>query len=134
MQLLCLYCGNYTYFECTVQTVKAVTPDGEGVLIENAKYADMDYSEESLRDNLRSLVELMLSEPDSEWEYDPETETYYSPHMQCARCGRCKVTVPGKVKSSPMSLDDEIKAHRDELNWLKKERSNYANDLPRLRE
>jgi len=134
MNLLCLRCGNTTYFETVVETVFEVVINEDGVMIENAVFPDMDYTEETLRDNLNDLLEYTLKQAEPDLLFDAETETYYSHYFQCARCGHEKVVPPIKPKPVEQSLAEELAQHREEYFQLRKERQHYADYLPRLRE
>lgn len=133
MRLLCLHCGNTIYFEVDVETVLEAIVDCDNLVIENARYPDLDYTEETLRDNLNDLLEYVLKQGEPNMLFDPETETYYSRYFHCAKCGSPKVAPPiRKVPSPPPPLDEELKQNQAEYNNLRKERSIYADNLPVL--
>ena len=135
MKLLCLVCGNYTYFETDITTVKEITTDPDGLSIDNALFPDFDYTEDTLRDNLRDIVDYVLKQDDSSLTFDPETETYYNRHIICARCGSQKVTNPiPKPVPCNLSLEEELDKNREEFNYLRKERKHNENNLPVLRQ
>jgi len=135
MKLLCLYCGNYTYFETDITTVKEITTNDGHIIIDNALFPDFDYTEDTLRDNLRDIVDYVLKQDDSSLVFDPETETYYNRHIICARCGSQKVTNPiPKPLPCNLSLEEELNKNREEFNYLRKERKHNENNLPVLRQ
>ena len=132
MKLICVHCGNYAYFEVDIETVKEISTNAEGIIIENAFFADLDYTEETLRDNLNDIVEYVLKQNGSEMLYDPESETYYNRHIRCARCGSKKVTPPIRKTHCQLPLEEEIQKYREEFNLLRKERCDNENHLPEL--
>jgi len=135
MKLLCLVCGNYTYFETDITTVKEITTNDGHIIIDNALFPDFDYTEDTLRDNLRDIVDYVLKQDDSSLTFDPETETYYNRHIICARCGSQKVTNPiPKPVPCNLSLEEELDKNREEFNYLRKERKHNENNLPVLRQ
>ena len=133
MKLLCLKCGNYTYFETDITTIKEIATCNGHIVIDNAMFPDFDYTEDTLRDNLKDIVDYVLKQDDSSLVFDPETETYYNRHISCARCGSQKVTNP-MLKPLPcnLSLEAELCKNREEFNCLRKERSDNENHLPIL--
>lgn len=131
MKLLCLKCGNYTYFETDITTVKEISANGGLISIDNALFPDFDYTEDTIRDNLKDIVDYVLRQDDSSLAFDPETETYYNKFITCARCGSEKVTKPFKPKPRMMSLDQELEENRKEFEALRKERTD-ENNLPIL--
>ena len=132
MKLLCLRCGNSTYFETAVETVLEVTVAEEGFLVDQALYADLDYTAETLRANLNDLLEYTGRQAEPDLLFDAETETYYSRYFSCARCGQDRVAPPLKPPPVELSLADELNQHREEYLRLRKERQKYANHLSRL--
>ena len=131
MKLLCLVCGNYTYFETDITTVKEITTTDGLITVDNALFPDFDYTEDTIRENLKDIVEYVLKQDDSSLAFDPETETYYNRHISCARCGSNKVTRPFRPKPRIIPLDRELEENREEFNALRKER-NDENHLPQL--
>lgn len=132
MKLLCLVCGNYTYFETDIITVKEITTNDSHIIIDNALFPDFDYTEDTIRDNLKDIVDYVLKQDDSSLAFDPETETYYNRHISCARCGSEKVTKPFRPKPRIISLEKELEENREDYNALRKERQNDENFLPVL--
>ena len=131
MKLLCLKCGNYTYFETDITTVKEISANGGLISIDNALFPDFDYTEDTIRDNLKDIVDYVLRQDDSSLAFDPETETYYNKFITCARCGSAKVTKPFKPKHRIVPLHQELEENRKEFEALRKERTD-ENNLPRL--
>lgn len=131
MKLLCLVCGNYSYFETDITAVKELTANDGLISIDNALFPDFDYTEDTIRDNLKDMLDYVLKQDDSGLAFDPETETYYNRHITCARCGSAKVTKPLRPKRQIMPLDQELEENRQEFNALRKERTD-ENNLPRL--
>jgi hypothetical protein len=134
MNLLCLRCGNATYFETEVETVVEVTVIEGGIKIENALYPDLDYTAETLGDNLNDLLEYTDRQAESDMLFDADTDTYYSRYFKCARCGHNKVAPPLKPKRPELPLADELAQHHEEYSHLRKERQHYADNLSGLRE
>ena len=131
MKLLCLVCGNYTYFETDITTVKEITTNDGHIVIDNALFPDFDYTEDTIRDNLKDIIDYVLKQDDSGLAFDPETETYYNRNIICARCGSPKVTKPFIKKPRNIPLDQELEENQKEFEALRKERQ-YENNLPVL--
>jgi len=127
MKLLCLRCGNYTYFITDITTVKEITTNGGLITIDNALFPDFDYTEDTIRENLKDIVDYVLKQDDSSLAFDPETETYYNKHITCARCGSEKVTKPFRPKHRIVSLEQELAENREEYYSLRKERNDEDN-------
>ena len=132
MKLLCLVCGNYIYFETDITTVKEITAAGSLISIDNALFPDFDYTEDTIRDNLKDIVDYVLKQDDSSLVFDPETESYYNRHISCARCGSPKVSKPFRPKKRIVSLDQELEENYKEFEALRKERTDHENHLPQL--
>jgi len=132
MKLLCLVCGNYIYFETDITAVKEITTNDGHIIIDNAMFPDFDYTEDTIRDNLKDIVDYVLKQDDSSLAFDPETETYYNRHISCARCGSPKVSKPFRPKSGHISLDQELEENYKEFEALRKERTDHENHLPQL--
>ena len=135
MKLLCLQCGNYTYFEIDVETVKEITAGPDGLIIDHAVIADFDYTEETLRDNLNDMIGYALKQDGPDMLFDRATETYYNRYVKCAICGSGKVANPiPKPVPCNLSLEQELDKNREEFNYLRKERKHHENKLPVLRQ
>ena len=132
MRLLCLHCGNYIYFETDITTIKEITTNDGHIIIDNALFPDFDYTEDTIRENLKDIVDYVLKQDDSSLAFDPETETYYNKHITCARCGSPKVTKSFRTKPCTISLDQELEENRKEFEALRKERTDHENPLPIL--
>ena len=132
MKLLCLVCGNYIYFETDITTVKEITAAGSLISIDNAMFPDFDYTEDTVRENLKDIVDYVLKQDDSSLVFDPETESYYNRHISCARCGSPKVSKPFRPKKRIVSLDQELEENYKEFEALRKERTDHENHLPQL--
>ena len=132
MKLLCLVCGNYTYFETEITTVKEITTNDGHIVIDNALFPDFDYTEDTVRENLKDIVDYVLKQDDSSLAFDRETETYYNRHITCARCGSLKVSKPFRPKPRTISLDQELEENRKEFETIRKERTDHENHLPIL--
>jgi len=132
MRLLCLHCGNYIYFETDITTIKEITTNDGHIIIDNALFPDFDYTEDTIRENLKDIVDYVLKQDDSSLAFDPETETYYNKHITCARCGSPKVTKSFRTKPCTISLDQELEENRKEFEALRKERTDHENHLPIL--
>ncbi|MBW2108639.1 MAG: hypothetical protein DRH50_14660 [Deltaproteobacteria bacterium] len=131
MKLLCIRCGNYTYFETDITGIKEISAADGLMTIDNARFPDFDYTEDTIRNNLKDMVDYVLKEDDSSLVFDPETETYYNRFITCARCGSAKVIKPFRPKRRMVPLDQELEENREEFNALRKERTD-ENSLPRL--
>jgi len=132
MKLLCMACGNSLYFETEISTVKEISSAAGQVLIANARCPDFDYTESSLRDNLKDIVDYVLKQDDSARAFDRETGRYYNKFIRCARCGSPQVTRPCRPPPRRISLDQELEENRKEFKALRKERRDNENTLPQL--
>ncbi|MEE9167914.1 MAG: hypothetical protein V3U24_10710 [Candidatus Neomarinimicrobiota bacterium] len=134
MKLICIACGNYTYFEAEVEGLRAVIPAAQGVVVEDAVIDDDNWSDGSLRDNLQDVVDWFLKQNDQALHFDADTGHYYNSYVRCARCGSPRVCPPYSKWTPPRSLkslEEELLDNREELNALRKER-HHANHLPVL--
>jgi len=120
IKLICIDCGNYTYFECDAETVREAKATPEGLLVGDACWSDCNESEEQLLGTLSDNIDYAL---------DP-TEPYHT--VECARCGSDRVTIP-YCKWSPdkeyQSVDEQMLQHREELKQLRKERRSHDHKL-----
>lgn len=62
MKLLCLECGNYTYFHSDVQVYRNVTPTIKGLVIDDVVIEDYNFSDSSVRDDLQDNVDYVLKQ------------------------------------------------------------------------
>jgi len=80
MNLICISCGNFSYFEVEVEAWKGIEVNADGIVVEDADWM--------LRGNLDDIVNYVLKEPN-------ETITKEgNRYMICARCGSRNVVVP----------------------------------------
>jgi len=111
MNLICVSCGNYSYFEVEVEALKAIEVNDDGLLVNDDDWI--------LRANLDDIVNYALRDPN-------ETVTNAgNKYLTCSRCGSRKVVVP-YVKWNPpldnLSIDEELLENRTEYLNLRKER------------
>ena len=111
MNLICVSCGGFTYFEVEVEALKAIEVNDDGLLIEDDDWI--------LRANLDDMVNYIINEPN-------ETVTDAgNNYVTCASCGSRKVVVPYVRWNPPLdykSIDDELIENRNEYLHLRKER------------
>jgi len=131
MKLICLQCGNFIYFETEIEAIKELTVNEGKLIVEDAKFPDFNYTEDSIRCNLKDIVDFVLKQNALGLVFDPETESYYNQHITCARCGSPKVSKPFKPKPRIIPLDQELEENREEYYSLRKERD-HENNLPVL--
>ena len=132
MKLLCIQCGNYVYFECDVQVYRSVKPNGEGIILEDAVFDELNWSDCNIRDALYDNVEYVLKQSVEVLAYDMDSGHYENTLMICGRCGSRRVTPPySKLdrRKNIKSVDEEILDNREEYKNLRKERI-YADNLP----
>ena len=60
MKLICIDCGNYTYFAADIEMQMAAISQDGGVSIENAEYDSYDYTSDSVRRSLDDLIGYVL--------------------------------------------------------------------------
>ena len=60
MKLICIDCGNYTYFAADIEMQMAALSQDGSVLIENAEYESYDYTSDSVRGSLDDLIGYVL--------------------------------------------------------------------------
>lgn len=111
MNLICVSCGGFTYFEVEVEALKAIEVNDDGLLIDDDDWI--------LRANLDDILKYVLRDPN-------ETITDEgNKFITCARCGSRSVVVP-IVKWNPpldnISINDELLENRNEFLNLRKER------------
>ncbi len=132
MRLLCLCCGNRRYFDVDIESLKQLNSDTEGLIIENARFEDFDFTEDGLRDNLQNQVDYILNQTSSQMLFDSATESYYSAiEVLCAKCGSRRIAIPSKTFKK-LSLEQELEQNREEFQNIRKERKNHENNLPVL--
>lgn len=132
MKLICIDCGNYTYFEADVEMQMAVLSQDGSLSIENAEYDSYDYTSDSLRCSLDDLIEYVLRADSESLSFNREIMRYENRYITCVWCGSSNVTPPSCEYIPPrkyVSIDEELNNHRDEYLRLKKE-GKYAHLLP----
>ena len=134
MKLLCLECGNYTYFNSDAQIYKNIRPTIDGLEINDVIIDEYNYSDSSVRDELQDNVDYVLKQSVSLLQFNNEIGHYESTLISCAVCKSKRVTPPysdWKPKRNYQTLQAEILNNKTEFNNLRKERT-YANNLPVL--
>ena len=132
MKLICIDCGNYTYFEADVEMQMAVLSQDGSLSIENADYDNYDYTSDSLRCSLDDLIEYVLKADNECLSFNRKINRYENRYITCVWCGSSNVTLPYCEYSPPreyLSIDEELNTNRDEYLRLKKE-GKYASLLP----
>lgn len=120
IQLICLNCGGFTYFDIEVEALRAIEVNDNGLIVDDAIIDDWNYSDETLRGNLDDMVNYVLKQPNET--INSNTENTY---ITCARCNSRKVTVPymdWHPPHDPISISEEIIKNRNEYHHLRKER------------
>ena len=131
MRLLCVECGNYTYFECDVQVHRSIKPTKEGIIVEDATFEDFNWSDSNIRDGLEDSVGYALKQSADVLQYNPDTGHYENTLITCARCASKRVTPPYS-KWSPKnykSVYKEILENREEFKNLRKEKYYHADKV-----
>jgi len=132
MKLICIDCGNYTYFESDVEMQMAVLSHDGSLSIENADYDNYDYTSDSLRCSLDDLIACVLRADSESLSFNREIMRYENRYITCVWCGSSNVTPPSCEYFPPreqVSIDEELKNNRNEYLRLKKE-GKYASLLP----
>ena len=97
IKLICIKCGNFTYFESEARTTKEIEVTPNGLLIQNAIWDNCDYSEEDLLTTLSERIDYAL-------------EDHVTDHsIICASCGSNQVTIPFCRWNPPQSHMDPLK-------------------------
>ena len=133
MKLICIDCGNYTYFAADIEMQMAVLSSDGSVSIENAEYDDYDYTSDSVRRSLDDLIEIVLRADSDFLSFNRITMKYENRYITCVWCGSSVVTPPTSEYVQPreyVSIDEEISSNRDEYLRLKKEGGKHAYLLP----
>ena len=130
MQFICHSCWGYKYFEVDVETLKELKTGKDGVIVQDSKFEDFNYSESMLRENLSDIVQYVLKQDAAALVFDHETGGYLNNYISCARCGSKRVTKP----YSPWShrhqpLERELLENHKEFKELRKERD-HENRMP----
>jgi len=124
MELICHECGNFTYFEAQVETLREIVLNADCATIQDSMFEHWNYSESMLRDNLHDLVQYVLKQDASALTWDHEQACYVNNYIICARCGSKKVTKPYSTwqHSLYQSLEQELLENSSEYSQLRKER------------
>ena len=133
MKLICIDCGNYTYFAADVEMQMAALSHDGSVSIENAEYENYDYTSDSVRRSLDDLIGYVLKTGEDVLSFNGKIDRYENRYITCVWCGSSTVTPPSCEYSQPreyVSIDEEIKNNNTEYQWLKKEGRRDAYLLP----
>ena len=133
MKLICIDCGNYTYFAADIEMQMAVLSSDGSVSIENAEYDDYDYTSDSVRRSLDDLIGYVLRTGEDVLIFNRKISRYENQYITCVWCGSSSVTPPTCEYIQPrdyVSIDDEIKNNTEEYLRLKKEGRRDAYLLP----
>ncbi len=133
MKLLCIQCGNYTYFECDVQMHRSVRPTRNGIIVDDAVFDEYNWSDSNVRDALYDNVDYVLKQSAEVLQYDMDSGHYENTLITCGRCGSKRVTPPyskWSPKRNYQTLQQEIIDNREEFKDLRKERIYHADNLP----
>ena len=132
--MICLSCGNETYFECEVETMQAAVAEQGGMSISEAIFEGFDQGEEMLRGGLMDNVHATLKLHANDLCRDYLSGRYYNPYLYCAVCHGREVTFPCSDWTPPrehLPLHEELLRHHAEYQSLKEEKR-HANKLPVL--
>ena len=124
MELICINCGNFTYFEIEVESFKAIEPGTDGIIIDNYCVDEIDYTDDSIRSNLYDTIDHVLKHPDNCLQFDQYNHEYTNSFLICARCNSRKVVTPyseWNPKALFKSLEEELNENRNEYLTLRKE-------------
>ena len=133
MKLICIDCGNYTYFAADIEMQMAALSQDGSVLIENAEYESYDYTSDSVRRSLDDLIGYVLRTGEDLMIYNRKINRYENRYITCVWCGSSSVTPPSCEYIQPreyQSIDEEINSNRNEYLRLKKEGRRDAYLLP----
>ena len=134
MELICISCGNYTYFDVDAEGIKTILLTDAGIVIDDLIIEGWNHSDEALRNNLEDITSYVLKQINEVITFDSSNDRYYNSYVTCGRCGSNQVTVPCSEwhpTMQPNSIDDELIENRTEYLNLRKERY-YENRLPCL--
>ena len=133
MKLICIDCGNYTYFAADIEMQMAVLSSDGSVLIENAEYDSYDYTSDSVRRSLDDLIGYVLKIDEEVLSFNGKINRYENRYITCVWCGSSAVTPPTCEYIQPseyQSIDEEINSNKNEYLRLKKEGRKDAYLLP----
>ena len=124
MKLICIECGNYTYFAADIEMQMAAISQDGSVSIENAEYDSYDYTSDSVRRSLEDLIGYVLKTGEDVLSFNRKINRYENRYITCVWCGSSSVTPPSCEYIQPreyQSIDEEINNNRNEYLRLKKE-------------
>ena len=133
MKLICIDCGNYTYFAADIEMQMAALSQDGSVSIENAEQESYDYTSDSVRRSLDDLIGYVLRTGEDLLIYNRKINRYENRYITCVWCGSSSVTPPSCEYIQPeeyMSIDEELNNNRNEYLQLKKEGRRDAYLLP----
>ena len=133
MKLICIDCGNYTYFAADIEMQMAAISQDGSVLIENAEYDSYDYTSDSVRRSLDDLIGYVLKIDEEVLSFNGKINRYENRYITCVWCGSSTVTPPTCEYIQPseyQSIDEEINSNKNEYLRLKKEGRKDAYLLP----
>ena len=133
MKLICIDCGNYTYFAADIEMQMAAVSQDGSVSIENAEYDSYDYTSDSVRRSLDDLIGYVLKIDEEVPSFNRKINRYENRYITCVWCGSSNVTPPSCEYVQPreqVSIDKEINNNRNEYLQLKKEGRKDAYLLP----
>ncbi|TFB11142.1 hypothetical protein E3V55_04375 [Candidatus Marinimicrobia bacterium MT.SAG.3] len=133
MKLICIDCGNYTYFAADIEMQMAVLSHDGSVSIENAEQESYDYTSDSVRRSLDDLIGYVLRTGEDLLIYNRKINRYENRYITCVWCGSSSVTPPSCEYIQPeeyLSIDEELNNNRNEYLRLKKEGRRDAYLLP----
>jgi len=136
MKLICIDCGNYTYFAADIEMQMATLSQDGSVSIENAEYDSYDYTSDSVRRSLDDLIEYVLRIGSECLTFNRTINRYENRYITCVWCSSSVVTPPSGEYVQPreyQSIDEEINSNRNEYLQLKKEGRRDAYLLPEHR-
>ena len=124
MKMICIDCGNYTYFAADIEMQMAAISQDGGVSIENAEYDSYDYTSDSVRRSLDDLIGYVLKIDEEVLSFNGKINRYENRYITCVWCGSSAVTPPSCEYIQPseyQSIDEEINSNKNEYLRLKKE-------------
>ena len=134
IKLLCIDCGNYTYFEAEVEAIKAVEPNNDGAVIFDAYFDNWNYSDETIRGNLYDIIDYVIKEHNQVLQFDMDSGRYLNIYITCSQCGSRLVTIPfipWQPRFDPIPLENELLENHKDYQQLRKEKRD-ENNLPVL--
>ena len=82
MKLICIDCGNYTYFAADIEMQMAAISQDGGVSIENAEYDSYDYTSDSVRSSLDELIEYVSRAYEDTLVFNQKKRRYENRYIQ----------------------------------------------------